>query len=796
MKYFLKISIRNLVKSKKFAFLNIIGLSAGVTISLLILLYVHYETSFDNFNPNADAIYRVVRKNIQDGSVKALTPLALSDVLKNDYPEIDKVIGLMRAWKPIEVNEEEYENLNGAIVEKDFFEMFNFPLTIGDQGKLFQYPYEAVVTTNLANKLFGEVSPIGKTLKYEDHIFTIAGVINPIPSNSIFNFDFFLSDNFRYITYPDLNERWYEMGLFTFITFKGSVTPQEFDSKLSNIEEKYYPDFMKNRHNYLLTKFKGSHLKPTLGNDLVPAIAPFYLWILAAIAMGILVIACLNFVNISIANAGKRSIETGIKKVNGASFNSLILDYLSEIILFVFVSLIIACFGVIMLIPSFNNLVGKDMVVNSLDPVFWGGAIGFGILTILISGIYPAIVLSKPTAVQALLKNKGVDKTKMTFQRSLVVFQFAITIILATAQLFIFKQISFMQNHETGFDKENLITIPVGALGNNGNERMKNTTLFVEDLEKHQSQYGYGKASVTEFVPGFGYRNRFKLFASDDNSSNGIEMLSSDVDENFTEVFGLNNLHGRFFSKEFSTDKNAIVINESAYKKLGWKSIEGKSIGLFSKDNIKKVVGVVNDINIKSMQHPVEPAIYQFGRHHNYPGYITLKLNPIKKAKTIELIKSKWTKLFPDIPFGYESIEEKYLAAYGEEERLARITGIFSMLAMLLSLFGIFALSTIESEKRTKEIGIRKVNGAKVSEILTMLNKDFIKWVAIAFIVACPVAWFAMNKWLENFAYKTTLSWWIFALAGLLALGIALLTVSWQSWRAATRNPVEALRYE
>jgi len=796
MKYFLKIGIKNLFKSNKFALLNIIGLSVGVTVGLLILLYVHYETSFDNFNPNANNIYRVAIKNIQDGSIKASTPLALSDVLKTDYPEIDKVIGLLRVWKPITLNNVKYENLHGAIVEKDFFEMFNFPLIIGSQTKIFQDPYEVVITTNLANTFFGDENPLGKTLEYENHIFTITGVIDPMPSNSIFDFDFFLSDNFRYITYPDLNERWYQTGLFTFITFKGNVLPQQFDSKLSNIEKQYYPDFMKNRHNYLLAKFKGSHLNPTLGNDLTPTIAPFYLWILAAIAMSILVIACLNFMNISIANAGKKNIETGIKKVSGASFNSLIWDYLSEVILFVFISFIIACFGVFLLLPSFNNLVEKEIIINFSDPVLWGGAIGFGILTILISGIYPAIVLSRPSAIQILLKNKGKQKNKMSFQRSLVVFQFAITIVLATAQLFIIKQISFMQNHETGFAKENLITIPVRLLGNNGAERMKNTNLFVDDLEKHQSQYGYGKASITEFVPGFGYRNRFNVFNLDDNSSDFIEMLSSDVDENFAEVFGLNNLQGRFFSKELSTDKNAVVINMSAYKKLGWKSLDGKSIGLFSRDNIKKVVGVVNDINIKSMQYPVESVIYQFGRHHTYPRYITLKYNPLREAETIEFIKNKWTKMFPEIQFAYERVEDKYLAAYGEEERLAKTTGTFSLLAMLLSLFGIFALAAIESEKRTKEIGIRRVNGAKMTEILYMLNMDFVKWVAIAFLIATPIAYYAMNSWLKNFAYKTELTWWIFALAGIIALFIALITVSWQSFKAARRNPVEVLRYE
>jgi putative ABC transport system permease protein len=797
LKYFLRINIRNLFVRKRFAFINIIGLSISLTISLLIFLYIRYETSYDNFNPNSGNIYRITSKNLQDGSFGATTPLALSDVLKKDYPEIDKVIGLMPTWKEIHVDENRFDDIKGAIVEKEFFDIFNFPVLIGNKNTLFQDPYEVVITNKLAEKLFGQSDPIGKTIEYEDHFFNVTAIIKTIPSNSIFDFDYFLSDKYRYISYPDLNERWYDFGLFTFVTFKGNMAPSGFESKLTKIESLYYPDFMKNRHKYVLTDFKGSHLNPALSNDLKPGIAPVYLWLLSAIAMGILVIACLNFINISIASSAKRNLETGIKKVNGATSGTLVGDFFSEISILVFISLVASFIGVALLLPYFNSLVEKNISFSFSDPVFWAGIIAFGLLTILLSGLYPSIILSRPSPVNVLLQKRGMDKNKMNFQKSFVVAQFSISILLWISQFFILRQISFLQNHDTGFVKENLITIPVGTLGNNGIERMKNTTLFTQELEKYQAQYGFGQAAVTEFVPGFGFRNNFKIYPEESAYSDGLELLSCDIDENFLNVFGLKIVKGRFFSKDFASDnENAIIINESAFKQLGWKSIEGKSIGLFSRDNKKEVVGVISDINVKSLQQNIEPMIYQFGRHHNYPGYITLRIKPDKKAETIAFFSNQWSALFPDIPFGYESIDETFKAAYGEEEKMAKITGVFSMIAMVLSLLGIFALSKLESDKRTKEIGIRKVNGARVSDVLTMLNKDFVKWVLIAFVIATPVAWYAMHKWLQSFAYKTEMNWWIFALAGMLAMGIALLTVSWQSWRAATRNPVEALRYE
>lgn len=551
LKYFLRIFIRNLFIYKKFAFINIVGLSIGVTVSLLILLYVRYETTFDNFNPNAEHIYRIVAKNIQDGSVDASTPLALSGILKKDYPEVDQVIGLLSTYDVLKAENERYNDLKGAIVEKDFFEIFNLPLTTGNQHSIFNDPYEAVITGKLATILYGNANPVGKTFEYENQIFTVTGTINSIPSNSLFsNFDYFLADGFRYKSFPDLSERWYHFGLFTFITFKGNKMPVGFEQKLSNIEKQYYPDFMKNRHHYLVKPFKGSHLNSAFGNDLTPVVTPVYLWILFAIALGILTIACLNFMNISIANAAKRNIETGIKKVHGATSYTITGEVFAEITIVVLICLVISFIGVNLLLPSFNRLLEKNILINFSDPVFWIGISGIGIITAFASGLYPAIAFSRPSPGHAIIQKRGVIKNKLTFQKGFVVLQFAITIVLGITLLFIFKQISFLQNHDTGFSKENLITIPVGSLGNNSDERLNNTTVFVQILEQYQAQYGYGKTSVTEFVPGFGFRNNFKIYPEESTYSDGFELLSCDVDENFTDVFDLSTIHGRFFFKK------------------------------------------------------------------------------------------------------------------------------------------------------------------------------------------------------------------------------------------------------
>jgi putative ABC transport system permease protein len=795
LKFFLRIFMRNLFIYKKFTFINIIGLAIGLTVSMIILIYIHFETSYDRFNSRATGIYRIVSHNTQEGTMKAATPVALSVFLKKDYPEVDRMIALLPTWDAIKVKNERYPDMKGAIVEREFFLLFGFPFLAGNEARIFQNPDEAVLTRKTAETLFGDADPMGKTLEYENHSFTVTGIIEDIPSNSLFqSLGYFLSDGYRFTSYPDLDQRWYEFGLMTFVTFRDQRLPEGFETRLAELESRYYPDFMKNRFSYRVIPFQGSHLNPHLENDLIPAIAPIYLWILFLIAAAILLIACLNFMNISLAQAGKRNIETGIKKVHGAGPRLLIREVFLETSLVVFLSLVLSIVGVEILMPAFNRLMEKNIPFDFSDPYYWIGVTIIGIVTVLGSGLYPAIAFSRTTPLKVLLQKRGQAGSRFSFQKGFVVLQFTMAIALVISLLFIGKQVSFLKNHDTGFNRKNLITIPVGLLGDNSRERLKKTEQFTQHLMPYQAQYGFGKASVTEFVPGFGFRNLFKIYP-DDAYPEGMELLSCDVDENLQDVFGLRLLKGRFFSPEHPTDVDALVINEAAYRKLGWNTLEGKHVGLFSTDNQKEVIGVVNDINVNSLQNPVIPMIYQFGPHHMYPGYITLRLER-EQSTAIDFIRSQWNQLFPDIPFEFESVEAKYQAAYGNESRLIRITGIFSILAMMLSLLGIMALSALECDKRTKEIGIRRVNGAGIPAILIMLNNGFLKLIALAFVLAGPVSFLFIHNWLENFAYKTSMSWWVFLLAGTVAMVVALLTISANTYRVATKNPVEALRYE
>ncbi len=795
LKFFLRIFMRNLLVYKNFNFINLIGLSVGITLCMLILVYIRFETSFDRFNPDASRVYRIVSKNTQDGTHSANTPVALSTVLKKDFPEIDGMVTLMRISDDIHVDDERFKEVDGAVVEKEFFTLFRLPLLSGNPSKIFQHPDEAVVTKKLASRMFGDQNPLGKTFELDKHTFTVTGVVDNIPANSLFaSIEFFLADGYRYQYYTDLDQRWYVFGLVTFVTFHNHIPPRDFESRLAGLENRYYPDFMKNRFTYQVIPFLGSHLNRTLENDLVPVVAPAYLWILFLIAMGILLIACLNFMNISMANAGKRSVNTGIKKMTGASPGFLVREIFLEIMLMVGLSLAISTLGVQLLIPSFNNLLDKNLTLDLADPFYWVGLAVIGFVTVMGAGFYPAFAFSRTSPLHVLRQRRNSYSALFRFQRSFVVVQFALTIVLVIFLLFTHKQVVFLKHHQTGFDRKNLISIPVMTLDENTLEREKMSRRFLQAIEPYRDQYGFGTASVTEFVPGFGFRNLFKIYP-EDGQGDGMELLSCDVDENMAEVFGLHMVEGRYFSADRPADVDALIINEAAYRKLGWKSLEGKRVGLFSKDNQKEVIGVINDINVSSLKNPVMPMIYQFGHHHMFPRYVTFRMQGDYRP-AVNFMQSQWNRLFPDIPFEFESVEDKFLAAYGDETRLSHIIGVFSVLALALSLLGMMALSALECERRTKEIGIRRVNGASIQEMLRMLSTRFLKLVIVAFLLAIPVSILLVNKWLENFAYKTDVSWWVFIVAGLAALFISTATISWQTWRASRMDPVEALRYE
>jgi putative ABC transport system permease protein len=352
-----------------------------------------------------------------------------------------------------------------------------------------------------------------------------------------------------------------------------------------------------------------------------------------------------------------------------------------------------------------------------------------------------------------------------------------------------------MKSANLGFNNDNLVAIDLRNSQMNHGEKFNKAKIFNSELVKQGAGFGLSTGSITEDIPGYYFENSFTVNPID-APINECLVVSTAVDENFTKVFGINVVSGRFFSDQYSTDKESFIINETAMKHIGWKNIDGKFLKLSFEDSKYPVIGVMKDIHPTTLKEPIPPMIYRFGAQNNFPAFVTFRILPQYKNQTIALMKKTWDAIFPETPFSYLDVRETYYKNYAEEQRLSKIIGIFALLAVSLSLLGLFGLITFYSERRNKEIGIRKINGARISEILLMLNKDFIKWIAIAYLIACPFAWYAVYKWLESFSYKTNINWVVFVLAGALVAGIAMVTVSWQSWRAATRNPVEALRYE
>ncbi|MCX6255253.1 MAG: hypothetical protein NTV31_12345 [Bacteroidia bacterium] len=446
-------------------------------------------------------------------------------------------------------------------------------------------------------------------------------------------------------------------------------------------------------------------------------------------------------------------------------------------------------------LPLFQRLAERPLAGQENNIYVWIFTIGISLIVAIISGFIPGYTFSKVIPVKIIKSKNSFVRIHKGIHNGLLVSQFSLTIALIIVQFFIVRQISFMKNGDLGFNNDNLLAVDLRNSRMNDVDKFNKAKIYNSELEKQGASFGLLTGSITEDIPGYYFENSFTVNPIDSPVDECL-IISTAVDENFTKVFGINIVEGRFFSDKYSTDNEAFIINETAMKQIGWKNIDGKFLKLKHEDSKCPVVGVMKDIHPTTLKEPIPPMLYRFGLQNNFPAFLTFRILPQYKNQIIALMKKNWETMFPETPFSYLNVRETYYKNYAEEQRLSKIIGIFALLAISLSLLGLFGLITFYSERRIKEIGIRKINGAKVTEILAMLNKDFFKWIVIAFFIACPFAWYAISKWLESFAYKTNLSWWIFALAGLMVSGIAMLTISWQSWRAATRNPVEALRYE
>jgi len=806
IKNYFKIAFRNLWKNKGFSAINILGLAIGITTCLIIMLFVYNELSYDRFNVKSSTIVRVTFQGSAAGEkfneASIMPPVA--QTMKADFPEVLDATRIRDYGKPrLMCGDKSFKDDAFAFVDTNFFEVFTLPLVEGNEKTALVEPNTVVITKALAHKYFGLEDPMGKVVSFKDGNnktdYKVTGVINKVPLNSHFHFELFAS---MAGLAESKEPTWMSSNFYTYLVLKDRHDYKSLEAKLPGMVDKYIgpqmlqamhvslSDFRKKGNNlsFHLQRLTDIHLSTDFANDLSPAGDVRYVYIFGTIALFMLLIACINFMNLSTAGASKRSREVGIRKVLGSLKRDLIWQFLLESVMITTFAFLLAIVFVYLALPVFNNLAGQNLTLQFADhPLLLPGLLLFLLVTGILAGSYPSFYLSSFKVATVLKSKFMLGKRSGGLRGGLVVFQFFISITLIVVTTMVYKQLSYIQHKKLGYDKEQVMIIPTWMLG-------KNAAVFSDQLSNDPrvlsvTHSGYLPAGPSD-------NNNFFVYPGE-NPDQMVKTLRYDVDENYISTLGIQLLTGRNFSKDFANDSSGVVINESAAKAFGWgENAPGHTISTSDHDGEKityHVIGIVKDFHFRSLHELISPLVMTLSPN---TGMVIVKLKTTDVSGLIAVLKARWIGLGTEEPFTYSFLDDRFNNTYQSEQKIGIILGIFAGLTIFVACLGLFGLAIFTAEQRTKEIGIRKVNGAKVWEVMTLLNQNFIRWILIATIIAAPIAWYAINKWLENFAYKTTLSWWIFALAGLLALGIALLTVSWQSWRAATRNPVEALRCE
>ena len=781
IKNYFKIAIRNIRRYYLYSILNISGMAIGMATAILILLWVQDEWSYDRHFENADELYRVIEnQNLSGGGSSMIvpTPGALAPALKEEYPEIIRAVRLCP--NPLTLQKKgEFIEETVISTDKDFLKMFGIRFIRGDINTALDDPHSIVITEETAKKYFGNEEALGKTVASRGFNVTVTGVVKSMPENSHIQFNILIPVEWLSLLAAH-TDSWNER-FNTYIELKKGTESKIVEAKIH--------DFIK-RHNkesnseIFLQNIKKVHLY-SLGKYFADSYGTgdiTYVRILSMIAVFILIIACINFLNLSTAQSSRRAREIGVRKVAGANKRKIVFQFLGESLLIVLVAHVIAMIFVELLLPGFNTLIGKQLSVNYQSAGLYIGLISVILFCGLLAGSYPAFYLSslKPLDVIKSVINRNPGNAG--FRRVLVIFQFSLSILLIICTLIVKMQLKYIQNKNLGFSKDNIGYFMFPTRPSDPKlESLKKELINNPDILCVTRAWNPFYNEVT--------RNGFSWAGKKEGDDVYFHVLGADVD--YAKTYKLELKEGRFFSSEFSTDNTAIVINEEAAKILGFRNPIGEIITT-SRGSKLNIIGVVKDFHIQSLHYKIGPLIMQIGSSNNF--YI--KMKPDKIISTVDFIKTTFKSYDPGLPIDFHFLDDDYDNLYRTERRMGKIFSYFSLLAIIISCLGLIGLSSFMTERRTKEIGIRKINGAKATEIFYLLSGEYIIWVMISIIIACPIAWYAMNKWLQNFAYRIDLTWVVFALAGIFALLIALLTVSFQSYKAASKNPVEALRYE
>jgi len=778
--YFLKSILRGFRKQKMVMVINLLGLSFGLALVMFISIYLANEVNADKFHKNLKFIYRVDAK--VQSTIYPITADPLANWLKQNFPEIELSSRIFtpffKTLQYVTVNNNSFEVEKPLFVDPSFFQIFTFPVASGKISEQSSNNYSVILTEPLAKKLFGSENPVGKTLSFcGKNLFTVTAVLEELPANSTLQFDILFPFNVVSDYSKFKLNNWNNSAYQTIVLTKSA--PALLNDKITNLFNRQFPN---SGFKYSLTSLSAIHFSQDSVYDLLfnrGSKAELILFLIVALC--VLFIAVINFVNMSIALSALRVKEIGIHKIEGATRSKLLIQLVGESVLVSVASAIIALFLIELFFPVFNNLL-QNPITRSLirDPKFYAALAGLGLMTGLIAGIYPAIKFSS-MPVTAVLQSKKTLIQKRKWDDLLLVFQFTISLALIISSLFLNKQMSYIQTHELGFDKEHILYVPLS------DQLFKQKDMIKEKLSRIP---GVVHISSSDFIPGQTYSIwRLDLKAHGENRE--FDTFHTQVDPGYVKTLGLKIVQGRDFDPLRPSDRNKYLVNEAFIKSFKVDNISEISI------NGAQIIGLVKDFNFYSLHQNVTPLAIRLSDHNPSAILIRMKVPNVKDIQRIIFaIKACITEDIPDAFFDVRFMNNHIQSLYQKEIKTAYLLNCFTFFAILISCLGLFALALLTINNRTKEIGIRKVNGAKISEIMITVNKDFLKAFVLANVLALPVAYYAMYRWLQNFAYKTELSWWIFALAGSIALGIALLTVSWQSWKAATRNPVEALRYE
>jgi putative ABC transport system permease protein len=788
LKNYLKIAFRNFRKNPGYSFINVLGLAIGLSCFIIITAYIRYEISFDQFNEKADQTYRVVHQQPDNSFLGtnrfAVIPAPLEKAILADFPEVVQATTIGKRSLSISVNGRAFHE-KGIIASPSFFDVFTLPLRDGNSETALASPNSIVLTKGLAKKMFGDEDPMGETITSNDDTeFRVSGLIEEVPENSHFSFDYITpasSDEF----YVRNKEEWRNSGWYTYIVLKEGADATQLQAKLPGFISTYSP----NNYRYYLQALTDIHLHSQINSEFSANNNIKYIYLFAGIALLVLLLAMINYMNLAVVQSITRTKEVGLRKVIGAKRGQLIAQFLSESILVAFLALFLALFLSELALPLFDGLVEHPLDLSYLQqPQFIAMILGCTFIAALISGIYPAFFASRLQPRKALKGGQEKGKTRSNLRNVLIVGQFAASIILVICSTVIYQQLSYIQTTEMGYDREHILTLSI-----QDDEIERQINAIRQELLKNPLIIA---AATSDQLPNsIDAQTVIQDWEGSGDPEQELPIYITGVDNQFTELYDMELLKGRNFSSKISSDttQGAYLLNETAVKALGWNidTAVGRSLSAWAGDGT--VVGVVKDFNMHSVHMQIQPLTMYL--ESSRFRFLSLKLQPTDLPETVDFVTETMSD-FSKYPVSYSFLDDVFDQQYKTENRLGEIVGYFTLLALFIAMLGLLGLVAYTAEQRTKEIGIRKVLGATVTNIVGLLSKDFLKLVALGFIIAVPIAWYSMNRWLADFAYRIDIGPGIFLLAGGLALLIALTTVSWQSIRAALVNPVDSLRSE